>query len=165
MTGSTPDTDAQAVEAKRTPRLPPRWFVRVAWVTHRALYAVTRGRFGLRNATADRAGYMRLKTVGRRTGRERAAILGYLEDGPNLITLAMNGWAEPEPAWWRNLEAQPNASVDLADRSRPVRARAATKDERPRLWAMFDGGLWGDLDGFAARRSGTTAVVILEPRG
>ena len=41
-----------------------------------------------------------LRTVGRRTGEERIAILGYIEDGPNLVTKAMNGWADPAPAWW-----------------------------------------------------------------
>ena len=41
---------------------------------------------------------MRLTTIGRRSGQERSVILGYIEDGPNLVTLAMNGWGEGEPA-------------------------------------------------------------------
>ncbi len=56
---------------------------------------------------------MRLTTVGRKTGKTRSAILGYYEDGPNLVTMAMNGWGAPEPAWWLNLQAQPNAEVEL----------------------------------------------------
>jgi F420H(2)-dependent quinone reductase len=52
----------------------------------RAAYSVTGGRFGLRTATADRWGMMHLRTVGRRTGEERKAILGYFEDGPDLVT-------------------------------------------------------------------------------
>jgi len=79
---------------------------------------------------------LRLRTVGRRTGQERIAILGYIEDVPNLVTKAMNGWADPEPAWWLNLLAHPDARVDLADGSRLVRGRAATEDERIRLWAL-----------------------------
>ena len=58
---------------------------------------------------------MRLKTIGRKSGRERAAILGYYEDGPNLVTMAMNGWGEPEPAWWLNLQAHPDTIVELQD--------------------------------------------------
>jgi F420H(2)-dependent quinone reductase len=106
---------------------------------------------------------MRLRTVGRRTGAERAAILGYFEDGPDLVTMAMNGWADAEPAWWLNLQARSDTIVELVDGSRVVRARAANPDERPRLWARwatFD----KDLDGYSARRSGETAVVILSPR-
>jgi deazaflavin-dependent oxidoreductase (nitroreductase family) len=56
---------------------------------------------------------MRLTTIGRRTGNQRSVILAYLQDGANLVTLAMNGWAEPEPAWWLNLQAHPNATVEL----------------------------------------------------
>jgi deazaflavin-dependent oxidoreductase (nitroreductase family) len=106
---------------------------------------------------------MRLRTIGRRTGRERIAILGYYEDGSNLVTLAMNGWASEEPAWWLNLQAQPDTVVDLGTGPRPVRARAAEGDERARLWARWrDVGT--NVDGYARRRAGETAVVVLEPR-
>jgi len=106
---------------------------------------------------------MRLRTMGRRSGKERAVILGYFEDGPDLVTMAMNGWADAEPAWWLNLQAQPDVTVDLPGGSRPVHAHAADQEERPRLWAR-----WAhydkDLDAYAARRSRETAVVILSPR-
>jgi deazaflavin-dependent oxidoreductase (nitroreductase family) len=152
----------------RTPRLPPRWFVRSAWVVHRALYALSGGWFGLwRPEAGGRFGTLRLTTRGRRSGQPRVAILGYYEDGPDLVTLAMNGWADPEPAWWLNLRAHPDATVALADGPRAVRARAAAGAERARLWARFrDFPGWGaDLDALAARRSRATAVVVLEPRG
>ena len=157
------DDDVLLRQPRRAPRLPPRWFIRTFWMVHRALYSVTGGRFGLREATTDTWGMLRIRTVGRRTGAERTAILGYLDDGPNLITLAMNGWAEPEPAWWLNLQANPMAKVDLTSGSRNVRARAAHGDERVRLWALwmkFDDG----TDAYAAKRSQETAVVVLEPQ-
>ncbi len=146
----------------RSPRLPPRWFVRTAWVVHRAIYRFTGGRRGLWPPTTNKWGAMRLKTIGRRTGRERSAILGYYEDGPNLVTLAMNGWAAREPAWWLNLQAHPDASVELPDGSRAVRARAAEGDERSRLWARWH-DMGTDVDAYATRRSSETAVVVLEP--
>jgi F420H(2)-dependent quinone reductase len=106
---------------------------------------------------------MRLKTVGRRSGKERIAILGYYEDGPNLVTVAMNGWADGEPAWWLNLQALPDATVELKEGAREVRGRAAQGDERARLWARWrDYG--DDVDAFAKLRSSETAVVVLEPR-
>ena len=143
-------------------KIPPRWFVRLAWFIHRGLYRVTGGRFGLRRATANRWGMMRLTTTGRRTGQERSVILGYLEDGPNLVTMAMNGWADAEPAWWLNLQAHPEASVDLADGRRAIRGRAAEGEERSRLWARWR-ELNTNLDAEAALRSAETAVIILEP--
>ena len=107
---------------------------------------------------------MRLTTVGRRTGKERSAILGYFEDGPNLVTMAMNGWAEPEPAWWLNLQAQPDVTVELKDGTRAVKGRAAEGEEQERLWARFREFGDDDLDGYATRRPTGTAVVVLEPR-
>jgi len=143
--------------------LPPRWFIRSFWAAQRFLYSVTGGRLGLRTATPGRWGMLRLRTVGRRTGEERKAILGYFEDGPDLVTMAMNGWGDAEPAWWLNLLAQPDAVVDLPGGSRAVRGRAASPDERPRLWARW-GAFNKDLEAEAALRSRETAVVILSPR-
>ena len=148
---------SRTTEAK--PRIPPRWFVRAAWFIHRTIFRLTRGRLGLWPATSEKWGSMRLKSVGRRSGQTRIAILGYFEDGPNLVTLAMNGWGEGEPAWWLNLQAQPDSTVELKDGPRAVRARAAEGEERARLFAMFRGA-----EKYAAHRSTETAVVVLEPR-
>lgn len=151
---------------ERGVKTPPRVLIRFFWALHRALVRVTGGRIGLREpASGQRMGMMRLTTIGRRSGHERVAILGYFEDGQDLVTLAMNGWADAEPAWWLNLQAAPDASVDLGDGPRQVRARAASGAERERLWARFaDFPGWGDdLDAYAARRTGQTAVVVLQP--
>ena len=71
----------------------------------------------------------------------------------------MNGWMAPEPAWWLNLQANPDAVVELKDGIRAIRARAAHGEERERIWGMF-----GEAKKFAARRPMETAVVVLEPR-
>jgi deazaflavin-dependent oxidoreductase (nitroreductase family) len=150
-------------EGERTPRLPPRWFIVFAWKVHRALFRVTGGRRGLWPAKDQKWGAMRLTTIGRRSGQERSVFLGYLPDGPNLVTLAMNGWGEGEPAWWLNLQAHPQAHVQLADGTREVVAHAATGPERARLWDLWR-TVDKDLDGYARRRSTETAVVVLEPQ-
>jgi F420H(2)-dependent quinone reductase len=149
--------------APRPPRLPPRWFIRLAWSVHRGVYRVTGGRVGLWRPRVRGWGALRLTATGRRTGRQRSVILGYCEDGPNLVTMAMNGWGDGEPAWWLNLQAYPDARVDLADGPRLVRARAAAGEERSRLWARWR-DIDADLDAYAAMRSSETAVVVLEPR-
>ena len=147
----------------KPPFLPPRWFVRFAWVVHRAIYRFSGGRKGLWRPTVQRFGVFRLTTRGRRSGLERNVLLGYFEDGPNLVTLAMNGWGAGEPAWWLNLQADPVATVHLADGPRQVRCHAAEGAERDRLWQRwreFD----SKLDAFAALRPGPTAVVVLAPK-
>ncbi len=147
----------------KSPRLPPRWVIHSAWMLHRAAHPLTGGRRGLWTPTDKKWGTMRLTTVGRKTGQQRSAILGYYEDGPNLVTMAMNGWGEAEPAWWLNLQARPDVTVDLKTGVRSVRGRAAVGEERERLWARWrDFG--DDVDGYATRRPSETAVVVLEPR-
>ena len=149
--------------ADSRPFLPPRWFIRLAWAVHRAIYRVTGGRRGLRPPTPRTYGMMRIHTIGRRSGKPRTAILGYFEDGPNLFTMAMNGWGEPEPEWWLNLQAKPDATLDLPDGARQVTARAALGEERERLWTQMR-ALEPRLDAYATRRPGETAVVVFEPR-
>ena len=152
---------------EQAPRTPPRFVISIVWMLHRTAYRLTGGRFGLsRPEAGSKFGMLRLATVGRRSGQPRIAIVGYYEDGPNLVTLAMNGWGHSEPAWWLNLQANPDTTVGLADGPRAVRARAATGAERDRLWARFrDYPGWGDdIDALSAGRPTPTAVVILEPR-
>jgi len=147
----------------RSPKKPPAWFVHVAWRVHRALYRLSGGRFLWTPANKRGWGALWLTTTGRTSGEERRVIIGYLEDGPNLVGLAMNGWDEGHPAWWRNLEAHPEAVVRLPHEDpRPVRARAAAGEERARLWQRW-AEVNEDLDGYAALRSTETPVVVLEP--
>ena len=141
--------------------------LRTFWMLHRAIYRLTGGRLGLQQPERGaKFGMLRLHTVGRRSGNSRLAMVGYFEDGPNLVTLAMNGWGKGEPAWWLNLQANPAATVELADGSREVRARAASGTERERLWETFDDypGWGSDLGALAAHRPGETAIVVLEPK-
>ena len=158
-----PDQQTTGSETKPA-RMPPRWFVRAAWGFHRGYYKITGGRRGLWKPRPGKWGTMRLTTVGRKSGQERVAILGYYEDGGNLVTMAMNGWGEGEPAWWLNLQANSDTTVETRDGVMPVHGRAAEGEERERLWAKW--GEYGDddIDAYAKRRSTETAVVILEPR-
>jgi deazaflavin-dependent oxidoreductase (nitroreductase family) len=90
-------------------------------------------------------------------------VVGYFEDGPNLVTMAMNGWGNTEPDWWLNVQAHPDVSVDLVDGPRQVTGRAAHGDERARLWARWQ-QIDKNLDAYAARRPIETPVVVFEPR-
>ncbi|HET6792304.1 MAG TPA: nitroreductase/quinone reductase family protein [Actinomycetota bacterium] len=145
-------------------RLPPRWFVVAAWHVHRWMIRATGGRMGLWRPRPGKWGAMRLTTTGRRSGEPRSVIVGYIDDGPNMITMAMNGWGAAEPAWWLNLQAYPEAVVELArGMRREVLGRAAVGPERDRLWQRWR-ETDDNLDGYAARRGHETAVVILEPR-
>ena len=106
---------------------------------------------------------MHLTATGNRSGEARSVIIGYIEDGPDLVSLAMNGWDEGDPSWWRNLLDRPEATIRLArQEGRRVRARLAVGDERDRLWRR-----WVDTDpdltAHAAHRRTETPVVVFEP--
>lgn len=144
--------------------LPPRWFMRAFWRAHRRVVRTSGGRKGLWSPRPGKWGALQLTTTGRRSGEARSVILGYYEDGPNLVSMAMNGWGAPEPAWWLNLQADPHAVVDLAGGTRlEVHGRPATGAERERLWQHWR-ELDKNLDSYAARRPRETAVVVFEPR-
>lgn len=146
-----------------TPKTPPRWFVHTAWRVHRALHRLSGGRFLWTPANKRGWGALQLTTTGHKSGQPRRVIIGYIEDGPNLVALAMNGWDEGHPAWWLNLQTRPDAQVRMAHQHpRAVRAREATGGERDRLWQR-----WVDTDpGLTAparTRLTETPVVVLEP--
>jgi deazaflavin-dependent oxidoreductase (nitroreductase family) len=145
--------------APKRPYVPPRWFVVTAWAVHRAIFRLTGGRRGLWRAKAEKWGTMRLHTVGRKSGRARIAILGYQPDGENVVTVAMNGWGEGDPAWWLNLQAQPDATVELKGETRAVHARTAEGEEAARLWQLFPGN-----GPYVEARTTKTPLVVLEPR-
>lgn len=156
-------SDPTSRNRSRRASLPPRWFMVLFWHGHRTLVRMTHGRLGLWRPKPDGWGALRLTTTGRRTGQRRPVLVGYFQDGDNLVTMAMNGWGAAEPAWWLNLQAHPDAVVQTRDGVRPVHARRAQGAERERLWSR-----WADidknLDAYAARRPAETAVVVLEPR-
>jgi deazaflavin-dependent oxidoreductase (nitroreductase family) len=144
-------------------RKPPAWFVHLAWRVHRTLHRLTGRRLLWTTSNKRGWGAMQLTTTGRRSGRDRSVIVGYLEDGPDLVAIAMNGWDEGHPAWWLNLVAQPTATVRLAKAApRAVVAREASGDERQRLWDR-----WLETDpallAHASSRSTITPVVVFEP--
>jgi deazaflavin-dependent oxidoreductase (nitroreductase family) len=132
------------------------------WALERACFRLSGGRLSLSAAADDRIGTLRLRTLGRRSGHERATMLSYLEDGLNLAVVASNAGATWDPAWWLNLQTSPEAYVDLSDGSHPVEARAARRDEHDRLWTRFV-ALHHRYDDYAASADRPIPIVILEP--
>lgn len=106
------------------------------WVTrlHASVYRATDGRLGGRMIKSP---VLLLFTAGRRTGKERATPLLYLEDSGNFVIVASGGGPSRHPAWWLNLEANPEARVVIGDRTLRVRVEEAVGEEKRRLWARL----------------------------
>ena len=139
----------------------PRPILETAWALHRVLFRVTAGRIGTERARPGRLGTLFLTTIGRTSGKPRGTPVFYLEDAGSLVVVASNAGADRDPAWWRNLQADPRATVDLAGNQSAVVARRASAAEADRLWPRL---IDANSD-FAAYRRETTrdiALVVLE---
>jgi len=75
-----------------------------------------------------------LTTRGRKSGEERTTPLIYGTAGEDYVIVASKGGADEPPAWYVNLEADPEVEVQVLDDVFPARARTATPDEKPQLW-------------------------------
>lgn len=104
-----------------------QWFGRL----HRTVYRATGGRVGGRLVGLD---MLLLTTTGRRTGHVRTTPMPYYRDGERVVIVGSNGGADVDPAWWKNLQACPEAEVEIGRERLSVRAALATPEERARLW-------------------------------
>ena len=86
-----------------------------------------------------------------------------MPDGDDFILVASNGGADRHPAWWLNLQAQPQASVDLRGESIAVTASEATPELRERLWPAFT-AIYPSYDKYVEKTSRHIPIVILAPR-
>jgi deazaflavin-dependent oxidoreductase (nitroreductase family) len=103
-----------------------------------------------------------LTTTGRRSGRRRTVPLAYVLDGDDLVVVASRGGMGSHPAWYLNLLAEPNASVQVGSSTRRVQARDATEAERRRLWPTLT-AVYPHFDAYQERTSRRIPVVILSP--
>jgi len=104
-----------------------------------------------------------LHHTGARSGVERTAVLLYVEDGPDLVIVASKGGHPRHPAWFRNLRANPDTTVQVGSSRRAVRARVASAAERTRLWPRVVDAYRGYED-YQRRTGREIPLVILEPR-
>jgi deazaflavin-dependent oxidoreductase (nitroreductase family) len=103
-----------------------------------------------------------LTTTGRKSGVSRTTPLCYLIDGDDLVVVASNGGMDWFPDWWLNLQNDPQATVEIGRSRRTVVARAATPDERERLWATLTAIAPGYLE-YERRTSRQIPLGILQP--
>jgi len=126
---------------------------------HRGLYKLTGGSLG-----ANLGGWpiLLLTTTGRKSGKKRATPLQYLRDGDNMVVVASNGGNKNHPAWWYNLEANPEATVQAGKSVSQVRAETANEEERARLWPLLFDAYQGYQD-YEDETERTIPVVVLKP--
>ena len=132
-----------------------------AMVGHTLLYRATGGVLGHRVPMAPPM--LLLDHVGAKSGKKRTSPLGYIRDRDDLVIVASKGGHPKHPAWFHNLKANPDATVQIGRERRPVRARVATDAEHERLWPKAVETYSGYAT-YQARTKRRIPLVILEPR-
>ncbi|MGV0806514.1 nitroreductase family deazaflavin-dependent oxidoreductase [Mycolicibacterium setense] len=103
-----------------------------------------------------------LSTTGRRSGAVRTSALIFARDGADYLVVASYGGAPRHPAWYHNLQAHPNAEVQVKAEHIPVTAHTATAAEKPRLWTIV-AEAWPNYDVYQTRTDRDIPIVVLTP--
>jgi deazaflavin-dependent nitroreductase family protein len=126
---------------------------------HKQLYQRSGGRFGAKVGSIQ---MLILTTTGRKSGQPRTTMLNYGVDGDRLVLVASFGGDDRHPQWYRNLEANPEVTVQIGTETRRMKAVTATPEEKPRLWSLMTARYSG-YDGYQRRTKREIPVVVLSP--
>ncbi|AUN40767.1 nitroreductase/quinone reductase family protein [Tsukamurella tyrosinosolvens] len=128
---------------------------------HRALLAITGGRFPKRVLGMQT---LELHTIGRTSGQRRSTMLTAPIYGPDrVVVVASKGGHSDNPDWFKNLAANPDVEITVDEVTSPWTAKAATADEKARLWPQITKAYSG-YEGYQKRTERDIPVVVLTPR-
>ncbi|HEV2999914.1 MAG TPA: nitroreductase family deazaflavin-dependent oxidoreductase [Solirubrobacteraceae bacterium] len=128
---------------------------------HTAAYRATRGAIGHRVPFGPPM--LLLDHVGAKSGTRRTTPLVYVADGDDLVLVASKGGYPKHPAWYHNLRANPDTTVQVGSERRPVRARVASPEERERLWPRVV-SVYAGYEEYQRATDRVIPLVILERR-
>jgi deazaflavin-dependent oxidoreductase (nitroreductase family) len=126
---------------------------------HKEVYRRTGGKVG---AKAGKTTMMLLTTTGRRSGQPRTTPLNCMRDGDRFLAVASYGGDDRDPQWFKNLQANPEATIQVGADTIPVRASVATAEEKTVLWPKVVAAYKG-YEGYQRKTSRDIPVVILTP--
>jgi len=128
---------------------------------HAAVYRASGGRIGHRVPGAPPM--LLLDHVGARSAVRRTTPLVYVRDGEDVVMVASKGGHPRHPAWYHNLRAHPDTTVQIGSEHRPVHARVADPRERERLWPLAV-STYGGYEGYRRRTAREIPLVVLQRR-
>jgi deazaflavin-dependent oxidoreductase (nitroreductase family) len=132
-----------------------------AMQAHTAIYRASGGRIGHRVPGAPPM--LLLDHVGAKSGVKRTSPLVYARDGANFVLVASKGGHPKNPAWFYNLRANPDTTIQVGAAHHNVHARVADAQERERLWPVVV-RVYGGYEDYQRRTERQIPLVILEPR-
>ncbi len=105
-----------------------------------------------------------LTTTGRKTGKQRVTPLMYIRDGANYVITASNMGEDKHPAWFVNLQSNPQTTIEVDGKTSGVRAQQASPEEKARLWAQLVKQA-PFFEGYQQKTTRDIPMVILQPTG
>jgi deazaflavin-dependent oxidoreductase (nitroreductase family) len=157
------DTKPQGLDGELARRV-----IKLMATVNVAVYKLTRGRVGgtwrIGAGWRDPVPICLVEHRGRRTGKLRTTPLVYLRDRDRVVVVASQAGRPQHPLWFRNLEADPDVTVQIKGDRSTMRARTASSPERAELWPRLV-DLYRDYDSYQSWTDREIPVVILEPRG
>jgi deazaflavin-dependent oxidoreductase (nitroreductase family) len=138
---------------------PARLALKLGSGAHAGVYRATGGKlFG----RMGKSPILLLNTVGRKTGRKRTTPLLYVMDGEDFVIIASKGGAATHPAWYLNLRANPDATVEIGDREVQVEAGVADPEEKARLWQKMV-EMYPTYDDYQRKTEREIPLLVLRP--
>lgn len=136
-------------------------FFKAANTVHRAVLSLSGGRIGRDFMNMP---VLELTTTGARSGQKRTSILtSPVQEGDTIVVVASRGGDPQHPAWFHNLQANPDVEVALrGGPKQAMRARVADRDERARLWPLIT-TRFGGYEQYQQRATREIPVVLLDP--
>jgi deazaflavin-dependent oxidoreductase (nitroreductase family) len=104
-----------------------------------------------------------LTTTGRRSGEPRTHPLIYARHGDDYVVVASKGGNPQHPAWYLNLDANPDVEVQVGEERFAATARTASPEEKAELWPVMTAE-WPDYDNYQRRTDREIPVVVLSRR-
>jgi len=124
------------------------------------LFQLSNGRIGGRFGKVD---ILLLTTMGRKSGQARTIPLQYFRDGDDIVQLPSNAGDDHHPAWWLNVQANPNGVMQIGGEKTKVEARKATQEEKTRIWPHVT-AIYPGYDEYQTRTTREIPLVLLRPR-
>jgi deazaflavin-dependent oxidoreductase (nitroreductase family) len=134
-------------------------FTRAVTFLHREAYRRTGGKFG---GKVGQTQMMLLTTTGRSSGQPRTTPLNCMTDGDRYLAVASYGGDDRDPQWFKNLQANPEATIQVGAATIPVRATVATPEEKEVLWPKVVAAYKG-YENYQRKTDRPIPVVILSP--
>jgi F420H(2)-dependent quinone reductase len=150
------------MSSKPPPAFPPPGTLKAKLVnliprTNVAVYRWSKGRLGGKMQDLP---VLILHTVGRKTGKPRQSPVLYVQDGENYAIVGSRGGSDAPPAWWLNLQAKPEATIEIKGTKRPVSARIATTEEKDLYWPRLVAG-YPFYNDYQARTAREIPVIVV----